>query len=463
MAFAEPSPDAKAEAGERFQHGVALYQAGNLNSALAEFERAYELMPHPTVLYNIGLTYADLDRPVEATKALEELALAPGSLSGDRLARAKDTLEAQRVKTGTLDVTVTVEGAQIEIDGVIVGVAPLKAPLHLTTGLHVVGAIAPGHAPNRKSLSIASRAASSIQLDPPVLDARLAHLTVHTFLPGASLYVDGELTAKTPLPATLALLPGPHEFILRRDGYREAKTSLVLGEGASGEITLNCEEDAIYTEKHGGDLALHMTESLASVTVDGESKGLYTGPLRLAPGPHQLLVERAGFRPLSREVSVEAGKSKTLELDLEPTPEWRATYVEQATTRRTASIITLIAGTVVTVGSAGFLVWNNSQNIPSKQTEFDDLANKCLAGNEKPDTCQTLTRKSDSVNQALTLNVAGGVGVAVGAIAAGTGLVLLITGPNPHRYESNPKETLSFQPVFGPTTGGAYFGMTGAF
>lgn len=460
---ADPTPEAKQEAGERFQHGVSLYQAGNLNSALAEFERAYELMPHPTVLFNIGLTYADLDRPVEATSSLSKLVASPGALSGDRLTRAKDVLEAQRSKTGTLDVKVTVEGAQIEVDGVIVGIAPLKEALILTTGLHVVGAIAPAHAPQRRSLTIASKAAQTMELDPPVLDARLAHLTVKTTLPGADLYVDGELTARTPLPASLALMPGAHEFVLKRDGYRDARTSLVLGEGASGEITLNCEEDTIATETRGGDLDLKLTESLASVTVDGVSRGLYAAPLRLPAGPHELVVERAGFRTMVRHVTIDQGKEKSVPLELEPTPDWRAQYVEGATRRRTASIVTIIAGSAVTLGFTGFLVWNNVSNIPDRQDEFDDLANKCLTSQTDVTTCQTLTRRSDDVNAALTLNVLGGVGVTIGAIGAGIGVVLLATGPDPHKYEPKSTETLSLTPIVAPLAGGGYVGAMGTF
>lgn len=463
---ADPTPEAKQEASDRFKHGVALYQAGNLNSALAEFERAYELMPHPTVLFNIGMTYADLDRPVESTESLEKLVASPGALSADRLTKAKDTLEAQKSKTGTLDVKVTVEGAQIEVDGVIVGVAPLKEALHLTTGLHVVGAIAPAHAPQRRSLTIASKAAQTMELDPPVLDARLAHLTVKTTLPGADLYVDGELTARTPLPASLALMPGAHEFVLKRTGYRDARTSLVLGEGASGEITLNCEEDILSTETRGGDLDLQLTESLASVTIDGVSRGLYTAPLRLPAGPHELVVERAGFRTMVRQVSIDQGKEKVVPLELEPTPDWRASYVEGATTRRTASIVTIIAGSAVTLGFTGFLLWNNLSNIPDRQAEFDDLANKCLTNQTDVTTCQTLTRRSDDVNSALTLNVLGGVGVTVGAIGAGIGIVLLATGPNPHKYEPKSTETLagvSLTPIVAPTNGGAYVGLMGAY
>lgn len=475
-AHAQDSAAQKAEASERFQRGLSLFQAGNLNAALVEFERAYEVMPHPTVLYNVGLVSALLDKPVEAEAALDKLVAAPGNLSTERLIKAKDTLSDMKKRVGEIELT-TLSGAQIEVDGVVVGTSPLKGPLRVSTGTHVVGALAPGHAPVRKSVSVTSGQKSTLKLEPPVIEGRLAHLEVKTGLPGAELLVDGELVAKTPLPATLTFLPGPHELVLRRAGYRDAKTRVVLGEGAAGDVALEPEEDTVYVRVHGGELRLTLSEANASVTLDGKTRGAYLQPIRLAPGPHRLLVERAGFRPLERDVFITEGKETHLGLTLEPTPEKRAQHAAAASERRTVGLVTGGVGLAVAAGAAAFLGWNVG-NKAEQQAGFDDLFNRCITGTEKPEVCETLPRRESAVNQALTLDVVGGIGVGVGALTLVTGIVLFATADDPKKYDRKPTETLGRAtprrvearaivteviPLVSASRDGAFFGAGGRF
>lgn len=50
-----------ARADELYRDGVELAQRGQLEKARAQFERAYELSPHPDVLFNLGRVCLDLD------------------------------------------------------------------------------------------------------------------------------------------------------------------------------------------------------------------------------------------------------------------------------------------------------------------------------------------------------------------------------------------------------------------
>jgi len=72
VAQTPPTPAMKTEASSRFDRGLSLFNEGDNTGALAEFKRAYELIPHPRVLFNIGLVYAAMNRPatvVEYTAA----------------------------------------------------------------------------------------------------------------------------------------------------------------------------------------------------------------------------------------------------------------------------------------------------------------------------------------------------------------------------------------------------------
>jgi hypothetical protein len=82
------SPDT-AEARQRFEAGVADYEAGNYGEALGEFEQAFRLKPHPVVQVNIANCYDKLKRPVEAVEHFEAFLS-----SGEGAAAQRDEVQA---------------------------------------------------------------------------------------------------------------------------------------------------------------------------------------------------------------------------------------------------------------------------------------------------------------------------------------------------------------------------------
>src|SRR5262245_51288347 len=98
----------RAEARERFDRGLALFNDGDNAGALAEFRRAYDLVPHRLVLFNIGMVYAAMGRPVEAADTLERVLGDPGPLSPERLALARRTRDEQARRVGLLAITTNV-------------------------------------------------------------------------------------------------------------------------------------------------------------------------------------------------------------------------------------------------------------------------------------------------------------------------------------------------------------------
>src|SRR5689334_7959477 len=111
-AAADAADPKKAEAAQRFDRGLQLFDDGDTAGALAEFKRTYELVPNPVVLFNIGLVYAAMGRPVSAVDALEKVMQTPDKLSADQRERANRTLNDQKARIGRLMVTTTPEGAR---------------------------------------------------------------------------------------------------------------------------------------------------------------------------------------------------------------------------------------------------------------------------------------------------------------------------------------------------------------
>jgi tetratricopeptide (TPR) repeat protein len=139
-AFAEGEP--KDIAREHYSRGVALANAGSYDQALAEFTRAYELVPHYAVLYNVGQAYLELGRTVKAVESLEQyLRLGAASIQPERRQQVEAELAALSAELAAIQLTVDEEGAQISLDGEPLGHAPLSSPLRVSAGRHTLAAV----------------------------------------------------------------------------------------------------------------------------------------------------------------------------------------------------------------------------------------------------------------------------------------------------------------------------------
>src|SRR5205085_11735476 len=122
---------APAEASRHFERGYLLAQQGSLEEAISEFNQAYALQPHPSVLYNLGQAYAASGRAVEAVETLSRFLEQAPAGDRERRSQAAALMEYQTQRIGLLSLTVSPEDATISIDGVALGHAPLPGPIPL--------------------------------------------------------------------------------------------------------------------------------------------------------------------------------------------------------------------------------------------------------------------------------------------------------------------------------------------
>jgi PEGA domain/Tetratricopeptide repeat len=476
-ALAQPGSSAPPpEARERFGRGIDLYDQGDYGGALAEFKRAYELAPYSVILYNLGLTYAALGRPVEAADALDKVLANPGSLSADRVSKAKAMRAEQAARIAEVTITSNVDGASIEIDGVVVAKTPLAAPLKIKGGPRRIGAVLTGHVPQRKEIDIAAGSRAEVRFDLIPTDARLAHLTVKTKLPGATVVVDGETVGTTPLASSITLLPGSRRIELRRPGYITGRNDLTLGDGATAEVSFDLEEDPAALRAEGGSLRLDIAESQAVITIDGKPRGVYLAALELAPGAHRLRVERGGFMPVERDVIIQPRTPTTLRIELEPTAETRSAYVSKASTFRTLGLIGTIGGAVIAGAGGVFLGINAGEKDETQQAildfnarELDSPTGRCNMSITAEDApyCQNEQKRLNDADEAVrSRDTFGYIGLGVGGAALVGGVIFLIVGDDPTRYDRRPiDQPLGLRIVPSAEIGraGGLVGLSGVF
>jgi iron complex outermembrane receptor protein len=106
--------DERTEARSHFKKGMAEIADGRYELGIEELKKAYEILPHPNVLYNIGRAYADQGdlenavvyyrRYLEGNpKDRDEVAQIVASLEARIRRQQSELLEAQRAQPGAVD------------------------------------------------------------------------------------------------------------------------------------------------------------------------------------------------------------------------------------------------------------------------------------------------------------------------------------------------------------------------
>jgi Ni/Co efflux regulator RcnB len=145
------------EADRHFKTGVELFDERKYAEALAEFEQAYALKPHPLVLNNLAATHRALSQYDQAVDFYNRfLVEGEGKLTAEQLARGRAELEDLLRVVARVEVITAPEGAQVHVDGRSMGGTPLDDPLVLGPGDHTVVASLSGYRQAERKIRVAA-------------------------------------------------------------------------------------------------------------------------------------------------------------------------------------------------------------------------------------------------------------------------------------------------------------------
>jgi hypothetical protein len=439
-ADAKPEPDAKAvrDAKDRYARGMHRFENGDYRGALADFEHAQEIIPSRLLLYRIAMVYVAMEKPADAIDALDEVLSASGSLKPEYLDRAKAAKEEQQRLCGEVDVKVNVPAALV-VDGEHAGDAPLKAPLRVAAGEHVVTAVAAGHAPARQSVTVAASGRAELAFELKPTEGKLAQVTVHSPLLGAEVRLDDELIGKTPITEPVAVLPGKHVFELQRTGYMAARRTVNLTDGVYATVAFDPDEESSH-EGGRGEVKIEAGAGATAVTIDGRSRGSYEHPIDLPPGLHVVKLERKGFESLEQVVDVPVGGQATIRVALRPTGKIRTAAAEHAKSYKRWALAAMISGAVIAGGSTGLALWSNSK-LPAAEDSLTVIRNETLPGQPcnpseignndvVKQLCEDkMSNAQNKVDKYRNLRLGGIIGATAGAAVAGLGVALWVMAP----------------------------------
>jgi hypothetical protein len=394
-AVAQTPPDATTQARERFQAGMTRAQQGDLHGALEEFEAAYAIRPHYSVLYNIGQARLTLGRPVEAALAFEKYLADGGSqIPPARHEEVVALLLQVRARIGELRLVVPAGSSPtVWLDGRELPAAELTRPLALAVGEHTVIALN-GAAPGAQTVTISHDAPAELRLAPSTPSGGpLVQLVIRCAVPDVTVDVPGLRSFKTPLKAPLLVTEGAVSVRFSRPGYVTVSRTLMAKPGELAEA--DCDEHPLSPLPSAFRAELSVTTSPpdADVFVDDEPFSRDSLPL----GVHRLRVEHEGYTPFSRSISLSAGKRTSYESRLIPTAATRERERRAGAKQRTIGLVVGGAGLALLGTGAGVYAWNSGR--------YDEWRSKQQA--------------ESSTNTALATNVQRADDIALGLILVG--------------------------------------------
>lgn len=169
----------RAEAEKHFKAGLALFRAEKYEAALVELETSARLYPTKGGLFNLVSAYKVLSRYDDALDTIARLETEYGAKMDDEMRSAVAGIKAEiQALAARLEVVVEPPGASVTVDGRDVGKSPLRRPLLVDPGTHVVRAALEGRAPAEASVKVVSgqkeRVSLSLAAEPGAMPVAVA-------------------------------------------------------------------------------------------------------------------------------------------------------------------------------------------------------------------------------------------------------------------------------------------------
>jgi hypothetical protein len=161
------------------------------------------------VLFNIGQVNVALGRSVEAVDAFERyLKQGAAAVPAERRREVKAEIDKQSARIGSLSLRTHPDGADVRLDGRLIGKTPLSGTIRVNAGRHVVEAFLAAHAAQIREVDVAGRADVSVEL--ALEEVKVPPAGARSEIkPAAAPLVVRPAPASTPASVQLATAPAP--------------------------------------------------------------------------------------------------------------------------------------------------------------------------------------------------------------------------------------------------------------
>lgn len=403
-------------AKQHFAAGVKHAEAGDFYQALQDFEKAYAVRPHFSVLFNIAQAHAALRHPVEAQRAFERYLLEGGkAISETRREQVRSMLAQQRAQLGNVELVGLQPETRIWVDGHETDADALTQPIPLAAGSHTIISSQGIGFPTTAQVEV--RSGEVTKYEPPIAVAAPAvprpatgTLRATCQVPHVGVEIDGKFAFTTPHADGVEVEVGERTVAFSRPGYAQTERTVLVAAGRPTSVSCDLYALPTIPADMVARLAVRSVPTDAHVFLDGRRWRDALVPF----GAHTLRVERDGFVPEERSVVLVAGKTLAITMTLTPTLATRRAEAETKR-RRFLAYSSAAGGVAFTIAGGVVLAWNG--------TRYDDwrAGRQTASAGEQLQAVASIQRTDD---------------VGVGALALGVGLLatstwLLLSSPAP--------------------------------
>jgi hypothetical protein len=173
-ALSRPQGDANhGEADDYFRQGKSLVGQGKLEDAYRAYLAGYRLKKGYDIAGNLGNVELELGKPRDAAEHLAFcLKNFPATGTAKQLEFIRGRFAEARREVASLRITVSVDGAELLVDGRSIGRSPLLDEVFVDPGSRTIEARLHGHNPARRSIEIERGASAEVVLAPRPLASR---------------------------------------------------------------------------------------------------------------------------------------------------------------------------------------------------------------------------------------------------------------------------------------------------
>lgn len=168
-ARAQPTDEAARTRAAALQaEGHRLLNGGDAQGALDRFESAYQLVPSPKILFNMGRAYEKVGDAINTYECFDRFLAEARDVPPESRAVAERSRAAARARVALVEL-VAPAGAELMVDGRAMGRTPLVRPLALAPGTRVFRLERDDKLLSEKAVPVAAGAITRFVIDAPVI------------------------------------------------------------------------------------------------------------------------------------------------------------------------------------------------------------------------------------------------------------------------------------------------------
>lgn len=146
-ASAASDTDVSVQAMQLYNEGLKAAKLSQWDKARTFYLGAWRVQQHWQIAANLGRAEFKVGKHRDAAEHLAYFLREAPKIEPDDRQKTEELLEQAKAKVGTLKITARPDGAEIRIDGVSIGTAPLKGDVFVEPGGHLFDARLPGYQP----------------------------------------------------------------------------------------------------------------------------------------------------------------------------------------------------------------------------------------------------------------------------------------------------------------------------